>query len=178
MNPKIVKLYGDAKIKYGEIQLEADIIVIDYDKSTITANAGTDSLGNRIGYPIFKNGKELYETRDMVYNFKSKKAKISEVVTKQQDGFLHGEKVFKNDKNELFSIGNGYTTCNLAHPHFRIVSTKIKAIPGDKMISSDTIGVYFRDFSVATQKLFRNFGTNLWRREQPRVLSEERRILF
>lgn len=139
---KIVKLYGDAKIKYGQIELEADIIVIDYQLSTITANAGTDSLGNRIGYPIFKNGKETYETRDMVYNFKNKKAKISEVVTKQGDGYLHGEAVYKNEKNELFSIGNGYTTCNLAHPHYRIISLKTKAIPGDKMVS----GPFYMEF--------------------------------
>lgn len=139
---KIVKLYGDAKIKYGSIELEADIIVIDYELSTITANAGTDSLGQRIGYPIFKNGKETYETRDMVYNFKNKRAKISEVVTKQGDGFLHGEAVYKNEKNELFSIGNGYTTCNLAHPHYRIISVKTKAIPGDKMVS----GPFYMEF--------------------------------
>ncbi len=151
---KIVKLYGDAKIKYGQIELEADIIVIDYVQSTITANAGTDSLGNRIGYPLFKNGKETYETRDMVYNFKTKKAKIRQVVTKQGDGILHGEAVFKNEKNELFSIGNGYTTCNLAHPHYRIVSLKTKAIPGDKMVS----GPFYMEFMDVPTPLGFIFG--------------------
>jgi len=132
---KIIRLYGDAKIKYGEIELQAEEIEIDYEKSTITANGKLDSAGRRVGFPIFKNGQETYETRDMVYNFKTKRAKISEVVTKQGDGFIHGEAVFKNDKNELFSITNAYTTCNLAHPHFRIISHRSKAIPGDKIIS-------------------------------------------
>ncbi len=132
---KIIKLYGNAKITYGEIELEADEIIIDYEKSTITAKGSFDSLGQRIGFPLFKNGSEVYETRDMVYNFKTKKAKISEVVTQQGDGFMHGEVVFKNDKNELFTIGNAYTTCNLAHPHFRIISGKAKAIPGDKIVT-------------------------------------------
>ena len=54
-----------------------------------------------LGYPIFVNGSEKYETRNIVYNFKTKKARISEVVTKQGDGFLHGNAVFKNSKNDL-----------------------------------------------------------------------------
>lgn len=140
---KIVKLYGDAKIKYGIIELEADEIIIDYDLSTITAHGGMDSLGKYAGYPIFKNGTEKYETKDIVYNFKTKNAKISEVVTKQGDGFLHGKAVFKNEKNELFSIENGYTTCDLKHPHYRIISTKAKAIPGDKMVS----GPFYMEFN-------------------------------
>ncbi|MCB0487202.1 MAG: putative LPS assembly protein LptD [Cyclobacteriaceae bacterium] len=135
LQSKIVKLYGNAKIKYGEIELEADEIIIDYEQSTITANGRLDSLGKRVGFPIFKNGSEVYETKDMVYNFKNKKAKISEVVTQQGDGYMHGDVVYKNDKNELFTIGNAYTTCDLAHPHFRIISHKAKAIPNDKIVT-------------------------------------------
>lgn len=135
LSGKIIKLYGNAKIKYGTIELEADEIIIDYEQSTISANGKLDSLGRRVGFPIFKSGPEVYETRDMVYNFKTKKAKISEVVTTQGDGFMHGEVVFKNAENELFTIGNAYTTCNLSHPHFRIVSKKAKAIPGDKIVT-------------------------------------------
>ena len=48
---------------------------------------------------------------------------------------MHGDVVYKNDKNELFTIGNAYTTCNLAHPHFRIISHKAKAIPNDKIVT-------------------------------------------
>lgn len=135
LDQKIIKLYGDAKVKYGLIELQAEEIVIDYNLSTITAHSLVDSTGQHVGYPIFINGEEKYETKDMVYNFKTRKAKITEVVTKQGDGFLHGEMVYKNEKNELFTTGNAYTTCDLADPHFRIISTKVKAIPGDKMVS-------------------------------------------
>ncbi|MBP9925534.1 MAG: LPS-assembly protein LptD [Cyclobacteriaceae bacterium] len=135
LDQKIIKLYGDAKVKYGIIELQAEEIVIDYNASTITAHSRLDSTGKAVGYPIFINGEEKYETKDMVYNFKTRKARITEVVTKQGDGFLHGDQVYKNEKNELFTTGNSYTTCDLAHPHFRIHSTKVKAIPGDKMIS-------------------------------------------
>ena len=55
---KLIWLYGEAKIVYGEIELEADEIVIDYGNSTLTAHGTRDSLGQRVGYPIFKNGQE------------------------------------------------------------------------------------------------------------------------
>ncbi|MEM1406458.1 MAG: putative LPS assembly protein LptD [Bacteroidota bacterium] len=135
LDTKIVKLYGDSKIKYGSIELEADHIIIDYNKNTLSASGKLDSTGTRIGYPIFKNGAEVYETRDIVYNFKTGRARITEVVTQQGDGFLHGETVYKNEKNELFSIDNTYTTCNLRYPHFRIRAKRTKAIPDDKIVS-------------------------------------------
>ncbi len=70
---KLIWLYGEAKIEYGEIELEAEEITIDYGNSTLTAHGTRDSLGQRVGYPIFKNGPELYETKDIIYNFKTKR---------------------------------------------------------------------------------------------------------
>jgi len=136
-------LYGNAVVKYGIIELQAEEIIIDYEKSTITAKSSIDSTGRTYGYPIFINGSEKYETKDMVYNFKTQKARISQVVTKQGDGFLHGKMVYKNERNELFTTGNAYTTCDLAEPHFRIISSKVKAIPGDKMVS----GPFYMEFN-------------------------------
>lgn len=140
---KMIWLYGDARITYGEIELEAEEILIDYGKNTMTAHGIRDSLGNRIGYPVFKNGPELYETKDIVYNFKTGRARISEVVTKQGESILHGETVFKNADDELLSLHNVFTTCNLEHPHFAIVSTKTKAIPNDKIVS----GPFYVEFN-------------------------------
>jgi hypothetical protein len=140
---QIVWLYGAAKIVYGSIELEAEEIIIDYANNTLTAHGTRDSVGRRVGYPIFKNGSELYETKDIVYNFKTGRARISEVVTQQGEGYLHGDAVFKNEKNELLSLRNSYTTCNLEHPHFRIRSTKTKAIPDDKIVS----GPFYMEFN-------------------------------
>ncbi len=132
---KMVWLYGNAKVKYGAIEVEAEEIIIDYVNSTVTAHGIADSTGQIQGYPIFKNGAELYETKDMVYNFKTGRARISEVLTEQSGGYLTGETVFKNEKGELLSLNNGYTTCNLKHPHYRIRATKTKAIPNDKIVA-------------------------------------------
>ncbi len=143
VNGKMAWLYGDAKIKYGEIELEAEEIIIDYGRTTLTAHGIRDSLGQRVGYPIFKNGAEVYETKDIVYNFKTKRARISEVVTTEGEGFLFGDVVYKNEKGELLSLHNTYTTCNLEHPHYAIKATKTKAIPNDKIVA----GPFYMEFN-------------------------------
>jgi hypothetical protein len=153
---QIIWLYGDAKIKYGEIELEADEITIDYFNSTLTAHGSRDSLGQRVGYPIFKNGAELYETKDIIYNYKTKRARISEVVTTMGDAYLHGDIVYKNEKDELLSIGNSYTTCNLEHPHYEIIATKTKAIPDDKIVAGPFY-MKFNDIPLPVGFLFGMF---------------------
>jgi hypothetical protein len=149
-----MRLYGDAKIKYGEIELEANEIIIDYDKNTIYAKGTEDSTGRRVGFPVFTNGPEQYETREITYNFKTKKARIKEVVTKQGEGLLHGEEVFKNENNEVLSRHNAYTTCDLPDPHFQVISTKSKAIPGDKIVS----GPFYMEFNHVPVPLGFAFG--------------------
>lgn len=139
---KKVWLYGNAKIQYGAIELDAEQIEIDYATNTLIAHGRRDSLGNRVGYPTFKNGGELYETKDIVYNFKTGKARISEVDTKQGDGYLHGKAVYKTADNELYSRNNSYTTCDLENPHYRIIASKTKAIPNDKIVA----GPFYMEF--------------------------------
>jgi hypothetical protein len=156
MDNKTIWLFGEAKITYGSIEVEAEEIIIDYANNTITAQGVKDSTGNRIGYPIFKNGSELYETKGIVYNFKTRRAKIAEVVTTQGEGYLHSKTAFKNEKNEIFSVSNSYTTCNLPHPHFRIRSTKTKAIPDDKIVSGPFY-LEFNDIPIPAGFLFGMF---------------------
>jgi len=153
---KMIWLFGDAKIIYGTIEVQAEEIVIDYASNTITAQGVKDSLGNRIGYPIFKNGTELYETKGIVYNFKTKRAKIKEVVTQQGESFIHSETAFKNEHNEIFSTRNSFTTCNLEHPHYEIISTKTKAIPNDKIVSGPFY-VLFNEIPLPVGFLFGMF---------------------
>ncbi|HCW09240.1 MAG TPA: hypothetical protein DGG95_17930, partial [Cytophagales bacterium] len=151
---KIVRLYGNAKVTYGTIKLDAEEIIIDYEKSIITANGKKDSTGKLVGFPVFKDGNETYETKGMIYNFKTRKAKITEVVTKQGEGFMHGDKVFKDAKDNIFTTNNAYTTCDLADPHFRIISKKAKAITNDKIVS----GPFYMEFNHVPTPLGGPFG--------------------
>ena len=130
-----IKLYGNSKIDYGEINLEAYEILVNWNDKTLDANYLTDSTGKKIGKPIFSEGNQSYETDKITYNFDSRKAKIKGIVTQLDDAYMQGEDVKKNEEDELFISHAMYTTCNLEEPHFHISSGKIKVIPGKKVVS-------------------------------------------
>jgi len=58
------------------------------------------------------------------------------------------------EKNDVFTLNNAYTTCDLADPHFRIISKKAKAITGDKIIS----GPFYMEFNHVPTPLGFAFG--------------------
>lgn len=132
---KIVSLYGDAKITYGTIELEAAEVDINYQTHVMKARGVTDSTGKAIGKPIFKDGGQTYYTDEITYNFKTKKAISKGVVTEQGDANMRGNTVFKNEKNEMFVKHAIYTTCNRPEPHFHIQTERIKLIPNNKIVS-------------------------------------------
>ena len=160
---QIVNLYGEAHIIYGEVELTASQIEINYSNNIISAKSTTDTLGNVIGKPVFQDGNETFETDNMKYNFESKKAIIDGVVTQQGEAVMQGDKVYKNAKDELFISQAKYTTCNMADPHFHIESSKLKVIPGQKVVSGPfhinikdiptPIGFAFGMFPVPKQKV-------------------------
>src|SRR5688572_336639 len=132
---KIMYLYGDGKIDYGQTSLTAEQIQINWETSTLTANGVPDSAGKLIGTPFFKDGEEQYQAEKIAYNYKTKRGKISGAITKQGEGYIHAETVKKNADNELFGQHAQYTTCDLAHPHFFINASKMKVEPGKKVIT-------------------------------------------
>ena len=135
LESQIIKLYGNSVIDYGEINLKAHEINVDWNNQTLDANYRVDSTGKKIGKPIFSENSQSYETDKITYNFNSRKAIISGIVTQLDDAYMQGEKVKKNELDELFIHDAKYTTCNLAEPHFHIASKKLKVIPGNKVVS-------------------------------------------
>jgi hypothetical protein len=131
---QIFRLYGEAVIVYGQIELSAAEIEINYITKLIRAKGRTDSLGNVEGKPVFKDGGDVFYTDDMTYNFDTRKAIINGVVTEQQEANIRGEKVYKNERDELFINKAIYTTCNKPEPHFHIQANKIKMIPNKKVM--------------------------------------------
>jgi hypothetical protein len=136
-------LYKEAWFEYGDMRLDADYILIDWEKSEIYASGQADSLGNITGNPFFKQDGTEYEVRkEMRYNFKTQKAIIKDVVTEQQDGILRGETIKKTEDGSVYLSHGYYTTCKLTTPHWHISSNKIKSIQG-KSIVSGPFNLYF-----------------------------------
>ncbi|NTW25990.1 MAG: LPS-assembly protein LptD, partial [Lentimicrobium sp.] len=130
-----VYLYRDASIKYEKITQQAAYIEIDFNTSILKALPMKDSTGKVYGKPNFKEGDQSFKSEEMLYNFRSRKGLIKNVITQEGEGYLHGEIVKKLD-NDISNMRNGgYTTCNLDHPHFSMQFTKAKVIPNNKIIT-------------------------------------------
>lgn len=136
-------LHKDAWFEYGNIRLDADLIIVDWEKNELFASGVVDSLGNITGNPVFKEGAISYEIRkEMRYNFKTQKAIIKDVVTEQQDGLLRGQTIKKDQDGSIYLDKGYYTTCNLAEPHWHISAGKIKSIRG-KQVVTGPFNLYF-----------------------------------
>jgi len=130
-----VYLYGDAKVTYGSRVLTSEYMEINWALNEVTSYGGIDTAtGKTIGRPVFKEGADMYTAEQIRYNMKSGKGIIKGIVTKQGDGYIQGGPVKKTP--EAIYVNNAlYTTCNLPHPHFSINATKLKVIPGDKVVT-------------------------------------------
>ncbi len=129
-------MYGEGAVKYGEINLEAEQIEMDMDKSTVYASGRTDSVGDLMGTPIFQEGGDTYESKVMNYNFKSKKGYITDVITQQGEGYLTGGKSKKTENDEYYIEGGRYTTCDQhENPHFYFQITKAKMKPKKNIVT-------------------------------------------
>jgi lipopolysaccharide assembly outer membrane protein LptD (OstA) len=133
---QVVNLYGGAKLKYGNIALEADYIRLDWSKNEVFAKGTLDTATKKIiGLPVFTQGQDKYDSEEVRYNFKSKRASIKAIVTQQGEGFVQGKTVKKDEEDNLYIRNAIYTTCNLTHPHFHIKASKIKVVGKKEIIS-------------------------------------------
>ena len=133
---KVARLYNKASVMYGETDLKAARITVNYGTNTMQANGRQDTVKNRLeGRPILKDKGTTYEAGSIAYNFKSKKAKVTEAVTAQGDAFVGASVIKRLPNGDINGLLGRYTTCNLAHPHFYIQAKKMKVIPGDKVVT-------------------------------------------
>jgi len=133
---QIVYLYGDAKVTYGDVILEADFIQLNWDKNEVFAKGTKDTSTNKTrGKPVFKQGGEPYDADEIKYNFKSRKAIIKGLITKQGDAFVQGTSVKKDNEDNLYIRNAIYTTCNLEHPHYNIRASRIKMVGKKEIVS-------------------------------------------
>ena len=137
LKTKDVYIYNEAKVDYEKMKLQSGFMTVNFDTKLLLAEGIKDSLEKQNPqYPIFKEGNQQYNSKQLKYNFDTKQGVISNVFTKESDGYLHGEKVKKVDDETMFISSGIFTTCdNPDHPHFGINFSKAKLITDDKIVT-------------------------------------------
>jgi lipopolysaccharide assembly outer membrane protein LptD (OstA) len=135
LKSKMIYAYGDAKLGMEEMSFDAGYIVMNMDSNYIYAQGIEDENGDVVGSPVFKEGSKEYKPKTIKYNTKTKKGFVTDVVTEENGGYLHGGKTKMQSNNEIHIDGGKYTTCDADHPHFYVKLTRAKVIPEEKIIT-------------------------------------------
>lgn len=147
-------LYGDAKVNYEDMKLNASTVTYSQQSSIVTAAPAYDSSGRQISRPVFSQGNDKYTYDSLQYNFKSKRAIARNARTQYGEGFVASRQIKRNPDQSIYGLYNVYTTCALDTPHFGIVAKKIKVVP-ERVIASGPANIYIE--GVPTP-LFLPFG--------------------
>ena len=124
------------KLYYQDITLKAAFIEVDFNTKYVYATGVEDSTGKLIGVPEFTQGDQTFKAKKMSYNFTTEKGIIQQVITEDDQGFLHGKKVKKMEDNTINVLHGSYTTCNLEeNPHFAFKFKKSRVIPDNKIVT-------------------------------------------
>ena len=132
---KTVTLYDEANVLYTDIDLKAGEIVINYITNTVRARGIKDSTGN--GYtqrPVFVQGGEESEQDSIIFNFKTERAIIYGLKTKQGEMFTYGTKTKRVNDSTIYVRKIKFTTSEKPKPDYYIGTEKAKLVPGKKII--------------------------------------------
>ena len=136
---QIVYLFGEAKVEYDKISLEAEKIKVFIGKNEVHAFCKKDSLtGKILKKVIFTDDGDSFEAPEMKYNFNTKKGRIIQAATQEGEMYLLSDVGKKMPNNDIFLTKGKLTTCDHEHPHFYFESRKLKVIPGKKIVVGPT----------------------------------------
>ncbi|WP_411274115.1 putative LPS assembly protein LptD, partial [Daejeonella sp.] len=132
----IVKMYGKARVKYQDMELDADYIQYDQKNNTLFAKGLINPKTKRYsGRPLFKQGSEQPITTDsLFFNYKTKKGKSFGVYTEAEGGYLQARQFKKNEYGEGNFAHGVYSSCNLPYPHNHFGINITKGIVTEKQI--------------------------------------------
>ena len=129
--------WGDVEVSYDNIKLKADYMEYDMATGTVFARGTYDSLAQEWkGQPEMTQGNQTFSMEEVRYNFNTRKARITNMITREDDGILHGKNI-KMMPDKSINITKGkYTVCDLEHPHYylKLSSAKVVTKPSQKTV--------------------------------------------
>ena len=129
--------YGDVTVTYQDMKLTADYMEYDMNSGIVFARGTQDPVTKEWkGQPVMEQAGKSYKMEELTYNFNSRKARIKNMVTQEDDGLLQGQNI-KMMADQSINITKGmYTVCDLEHPHYylRLSAAKVVTKPSQKTV--------------------------------------------
>ncbi len=139
-----VYMYNQAYIVYGDMKINAGLIILDYNKKEVYAK-GIDSAGIYSQLPVFVQGTNTVNPDSIRFNYDSKKALIYNS-RGEQEGFRFKAEVSKKENDSVYFLKNvRFTTSkNIEDPEYYFYTRKAKFVPKKKIVTGLT-NMYIAD---------------------------------
>ena len=135
LEKNIIYYFGDVTAQYQDMELKAEYMAYNTKMNVVYAKGKLDTITGEItGRPVMKTGGKSYEMDEVYYNFQTRKAKIKNMATQQEDGKLIGSKLKMMPDQSINISGGKYTVCDAEHPHYylKMTTAKIMTEPRQK----------------------------------------------
>ncbi len=138
-------LYDQAEITYGDMIINAGLIILDNEKNEVYAYGIPDSLGNYSQKPVFTQAQNTVKPDSIRFNFKSKKALVYNSRTEEGAFKVLGE-VTKRENDSVYFMQNvRFTTSeNEEDQDYYFYARRIKFVPKKKIVTG-LVNMYIAD---------------------------------
>ena len=133
---RMIYYYGDVSVTYGDMKLTADYMEYDLNTGTLFARGNKDNTGALKGTPVMEQGGTSYTMEEVRYNFNTQKARITNMLTQEQDGILHGKNIKMMPDKSINLTQGRYTVCDCDEPHYYLFlsAAKVMTQPSQKTV--------------------------------------------
>ena len=134
---RLIYYYGDVSVSYQDMKLTAERMEYDMSTSIVHAYGVLDTLsGEWKGLPVMEQGGKTYNMHEVRYNFNTRKARITNMITTEDGGVLQGQNIKMMPDQSVNMTKGKYTVCDLDHPHYwlELELAKVMTEPTQKTV--------------------------------------------
>lgn len=150
---KMTYLNRKAQVIFQDMQIDADYISINWDKSLVFARGKLDSLGHISTPAVATQGGKKYEYDEFTYNYKTRQAIALNARTEESEGVIVAEKTKKYNDSVFFMRRGKYTTDEYflnkkdTRADYYLLAPNIKLIKGKEksQVITGPIQMYIED---------------------------------
>ncbi len=138
---RIIRVSGDAKVRQGQVALDANQIDYDVPRRVVLATAKVDTVdtAKSVVPLMLKDGNEEIIGSKLVFNVDTKQGLIEDATTSYEQAYYRGKDLFK-EEDKVFYVEDGLlTSCDLPEPHFHFSSKRMKIIHNDRVIAKPVV---------------------------------------
>ncbi len=125
----IVRIHGDALIKYDDVTLRADHVWADFNENLMRA----------AGNVYLKVGEEETFSDELVFNLETKKGIARNGFTFSDPWYFGGSEIFKIEDKKSYIRSGSLTTCSLKHPHYYFSVSEVIIKMNQEMIAKNIV---------------------------------------